>query len=100
MTYSALPEVYRASLIIFATVILIVFIYEIVQLAGHAGRKRYLLTTAFLFLVTFVLYQGMIMYHEQDIPSFDVPVILLLPLLLSMFVFTLLVHLRILRWRR
>ena len=100
MTYSALPEVYRAGLLIFATVILIVFIYEIVQLAGHAGRKRYLLTTAFLFLVTFVLYQGMIMYHEQDIPSFDVPVILLLPLLLSMFVFTLLVHLRILRWRR
>ncbi len=100
MTYSSLPESYRAVLLILATVILIVMIYAIIQMAGLAGRKRYPFAMAASFLLTFALYQGMIMYQEGDIESFDVPVVLLLPLLLGLFAAALTVHLAIRRWRR
>lgn len=100
MTFSALPEGCRAVLLIFATVILVVLIYSIVQMAGFAGRKRYPFALAAMFLLTFVLYQGMIMYQEGDISAFDVPVALLILLLLGLFMAALMIHLGIRRWRR
>ena len=100
MTYSSLPESYRAVLLIFATLILIVLIYGIVQMASLAGRKRYSFAMAAMFLLTFVLYQGMIMYQEGDIGSFDIPVSLLLLLFFGLSVSALMIHLAIRRWCR
>ncbi len=100
MTYSSLPEIYRSVLLIFATVILIVLIYAIVQIVGLAGRKHYLLSMVAMFLLTFVLYQGMIMYQEGDIGSFDVSLAVMIPLLLGLFTAALLAHAGIRRWRK
>ncbi len=100
MTYSSLPEIYRSVLLIFATVILIVLIYAIVQIVGLAGRKHYLLSMVAMFLLTFVLYQGMIMYQEGDIGSFDVSFAVMIPLLLGLFTAALLAHAGIRRWRK
>ena len=100
MTYSSLPEIYRSVLLIFATVILIVLIYAIVQIVGLAGRKHYLLSMVAMFLLTFVLYQGMIMYQEGDIGSFDVSLAVMIPLLLGLFTAALLAHAGIRCWRK
>ncbi|MBQ7582840.1 MAG: hypothetical protein IJU25_08485 [Lachnospiraceae bacterium] len=85
MTYTLLPELTRGYLLTFATVILIMYIYDLIRLIDLHTKKILLIASLPMFLITFVLYQGMIMYQQEFRISFDIPVKILVPALIALF---------------
>lgn len=74
MTFTALVELQRGYLLSFATLVLILYIYCIIRMLD-AGRKNLkFVCTCIIAVVAFSLYQGMVMYQQEDLYSFDLPV--------------------------
>ncbi len=100
MTYTLLPEPYRGLLLAAATLILILFIYCIIRMLD-AGRKNVLLLiTCILAAAAFFLYQKMIRYQQEDAPSFDVPVAVLIAAWMVFFVYLIYMLYNIVAWQR
>ncbi len=100
MTYTLLPEIARGCLLAFTTVILILYIYSIIRMLDIGRRNIYFVVTLIMLIISYVLYQGMIMYQQEDIASFNVPVNLLVPALLLLFVYAVFIQINIVRWQR
>ena len=100
MTYTMLPEIERGYLLAFATLILIMFIYCIIRLLDAGRRNAYLICTCLMAAVAFSLYQGMIMYQQEDASSFDVPVWLLIFAFVVLFLYCGYIQHNIVVWQR
>ncbi|MCR5503580.1 MAG: hypothetical protein K6F53_11285 [Lachnospiraceae bacterium] len=100
MTYTLLPELTRGCLLAFATLILIIFIYDIIRMLDAGRRNRYLILTCLLAAGAFALYQGMVMYQQEDLASFDIPVWILVPALLILLVYCAYMQYNIAVWQR
>ena len=74
MTYTSLPEIERGYLLVFATLVLIIYIYCIIRMLDAGRKNLQFACTCVAAAVAFVLYQGMVMYQQEDLDSFDVPV--------------------------
>ena len=98
MTFTLLPEILRGIILIFATLVLFVYMYSFIHLL-HLGIERgYTVCTGLLLLLAFVLYQGMVIYHTGDSESFNVPVVLLVVVYTLLLIFAILLRRNILRW--
>ncbi|MCR5221575.1 MAG: hypothetical protein K6D90_01780 [Lachnospiraceae bacterium] len=87
MTYTLLPEILRGCLLAFATLIMILFICCIIRMLD-AGRKNVqFVCTCVMAAIAFSLYQGMIMYQQEDLSAFDIPLPILIPALTVLFVY-------------
>ena len=100
MTYTSLPEPFRGALLAFATIILIMFIYCIIRMLDAGRRSAYLAWTCLMAVATFTLFQGMIMYQQEDLESFDVPVMILIPALIILFLYCVYMQYNIVLWQR
>lgn len=100
MTYTSLPELQRGCLLAFATVILIMFIYCIIRMFDAGRRNAYLVCTCLAAALTFALYQGMVMYQQEDLPSFGVPVWIIVCVLTVMFLYCAYMMYNIVLWQK
>lgn len=99
MTYTLLPETLRGWILVFATVILIVYMYCFIRMLDIGREKAYLIVTGLLLLLAFVLYQGMIMYQQGDRESMDIPVVLIVLIYVFLFLFSILLLQNFNRWQ-
>ncbi len=100
MTYTFLPELYRGYLLAYATLIVILFIYCIIRMIDSGRRNAYLVWTCVMAAAAFTLYQGMVMYQQEDTASFDVPVWILIPALTILLVYAIYMNYNIGIWQR
>ncbi len=100
MTYTMLPEPVRGYLLAFATVILIMFLYCIIRMFDAGIRNAYLVCTCVMSVAAFSLYQGMIMYQQEDTASFDVPVWVILAALVILLLYSVYIQYGIVVWQR
>ena len=100
MTYTSLPELTRGFLLVLATLIQLVFIYCIIRMLDVGRKNVHLLITCLMAIINFVLYQGMVMYQQEDIASFDVPVWILVPVLVILLMYSAYMQHDIVTWQR
>ena len=100
MTYTSLSELQRGSLLAFATVILIMFLYCIVRMLDAGRRNVIFACTCVMAVVAFALYQGMVMYQQEDTASFEVPVRILIPVWMTLAVYCAYIQYNIVMWQR
>ncbi len=74
MTYTSLPEMGRGYLLVFATLVLIIYIYCIIRMLDAGRKNLQFVCTCITSAAAFALYQGMVMYQQEDLDSYDVPV--------------------------
>ncbi|MCR4738626.1 MAG: FUSC family protein, partial [Lachnospiraceae bacterium] len=82
MTYTLIPETERGYLLVLATFVLIIYIYCIIRMLDAGRKNLQFACTCAISAVAFALYQGMVMYQQEDLDSYDVPV----PVLVGAFV--------------
>ncbi len=100
MTYTLLPEIIRGIILIFTTVILIIYMAAIIRMLIMGMRNPMLAVTVAAALLGFILYQFMSNYQESDIDSFDFPVIALVMILVLLFVFSIYAFVYISGWKQ
>ncbi|MCR5733343.1 MAG: hypothetical protein K6G22_01940 [Lachnospiraceae bacterium] len=100
MTYTMLPEITRGLLLAFATFIMIMYIYCIIRMFDAGRKSAYLVWTCIMAGITYVLYQGMVMFQQEDLNSFDVPVLLLVPVLVILLLYSVYMQYNIVMWQR
>ncbi|MCR4740930.1 MAG: hypothetical protein K5886_11820 [Lachnospiraceae bacterium] len=100
MTYTTLPEPARGCLLAFATLILIMFIYCIIRMLDAGRRNIYLVCTCVMSALAFSLYQGMVMYQQEDLASFDVPVWMIITVLVILLMYCAYIQYNIVVWQR
>ena len=100
MTYTLLPELYRGYLLVYATLIVILFIYGIVRMIDTGRRNVHLVCTCVMAVVAFVLYQGMVMYQQEDTASFDISVWILVSALTLLLIYAAFMHYNISIWQK
>lgn len=100
MTYTMLPELTRGYLLAIATLVLIVYIYCIVRMLDAGRRNAYLVCTCLMFAAAFSLYQGMIMYQQEDLASFDVPIWMIVTALVILMLYISYIQYNIVVWQR
>lgn len=100
MTYTALSQPSRGYLLAFATLILIMFIYCIIRMLDAGRRNIYFVCTCVMAAVAFSLYQGMVMYQQEDLASFDVPVWVIAATLVILLVYCICIQYSIVVWQR
>ncbi|MBR4574509.1 MAG: hypothetical protein IKO16_06335 [Lachnospiraceae bacterium] len=100
MTFTALVELQRGYLLSFATLVLILYIYCIIRMLD-AGRKNLkFVCTCIIALAAFSLYQGMVMYQQEDLSSFDLPVSVLVVAFSAFLIFGAYMLYDIVVWQR
>ncbi|MCR4748480.1 MAG: hypothetical protein K5877_01560 [Lachnospiraceae bacterium] len=99
MTYTTMSSGYRGLLLVFATIIFILFLRSIIAMIGMATKRIYLTITIAAALTVFVLFQGMIMYQQEDTSSFNIPVVVLIFLLIILLIYVILMQKLIKKWR-
>ncbi len=83
MSYTELPHIFRGILLVFTTLVLIMYIYVIVRMTGQRRKKRERIVPGLLLTVVFVLFQIMCMIQEGDfVPKGSVPLEMIIPTLL------------------
>lgn len=100
MTYTLLPEIIRGILLVFTTVILIIYLAAIIRMLIMGMRNLMLAVTVAAALLGFILYQFMCNYQESDIDSFDFPVIALVMILVLLFVYSIYTFVYISGWKQ
>lgn len=100
MTYTVLPEIIRGILLVFTTVILIIYLAAIIRMLIIGMRNLMLAVTVAAALLGFILYQFMCNYQESDIDSFDFPVFALVAVLVLLFIHSIYVFVYISGWMR
>ena len=100
MTYTLLPELYRGYLLVYATLIVIMFIYGIVRMIDSGRRNMHLVCSCVMAVTAFTLYQGMVMYQQEDIASYDIPVWILVAALTILLIYAVYMHYSISIWQK
>ena len=101
MTFIEISVAARGFLLIFATLIQLLYIYCIVRMLDLKRYKPDLLLTIIMTVSCFVLLQMMTMIQQGDLkPSFEIPLVLLWPALLLLLGFVVFQLYHISRWRR
>ncbi|MBQ7557038.1 MAG: hypothetical protein IJT00_03145 [Lachnospiraceae bacterium] len=100
MTYTLLPEPVRGCFLAFATVILLVLLYCIIRMLDAGRRGPHLTVAVAVTLLAFALYQGMVMYQQEDQESFDVPTAFLAPALVIIMIYALWLQNSISAWQK
>ncbi|MCR5302568.1 MAG: hypothetical protein K6E49_09050 [Lachnospiraceae bacterium] len=100
MTYTSLSEIERGYLLVFATLVLIIYIYCIIRMLDAGRRNMQFVCTCLIAAVAFGLYQGMIMYQQEDLDMFDVPVFVLVAAYIGFLLFGAYMLYSIVAWQR
>ena len=100
MTYTMLPEPVRGYILAFATLILIIFLYGIIRMIDAGRRNVYFVCTCLMAAAAFSLYQGMVMYQQEDLASFDVPVWMIITALVLLLLYSVCIQYNIVVWQR
>ncbi len=100
MTYTLLPEPVRGVLLTFATITLLVLLYCIIRMLDAGRRDAHLAVAVAMAVFAFSLYQGMIMYQQEDQESFDVPTAFLAPALVIILIYALWLQNSISAWQK
>lgn len=100
MTYTLLPEIERGCLLAFATLVLIIYIYCIIKMLDAGRKNRQFVCTCIAAAAAFLLYQPMVMYQQEDLDSFDVPVFLLVPAFVIFFIIGIYIMYNMATWQR
>lgn len=101
MTYIEISVAARGLLLIFATLIQLMYIYCLIRMIDIKRYKPDLILTAIMTVSCFVLLQMMTMIQQGDLkPTFEIPLALLWPALLLLLGFVVFQLYHISRWRR
>ena len=88
MTYIGIPAAGRGFLLVFATLIQLMYIYCIIRMIDIKRYKPDLVLTVIMAVSCFIILQMMTMIQQGDLkPSFEIPMVLLCPALLLMLCF-------------
>ncbi len=83
MSFTELPHIYRGILLVFTTLMLILYIYVIASMVGQRRKKGDRILPGFLLAVVFVLFEIMCMIQEGDlVPQKSFPLEMIIPTLL------------------
>ena len=101
MTYIGIPVAGRGFLLVFATLIQLMYIYCIIRMIDIKRYKPDLVLTVIMAVSCFIILQMMTMIQQGDLkPSFEIPMVLLCPALLLLLCFVIFQLYHISRWRR
>ena len=100
MTFSLLPEISRGCLLILMTGILLLHLYGLVTILYTGSNKRQLLFSAIMTAISFIFFQGMIMYQQGDLKAFDIPVYILVIAMIILLYNALYLQYSNFRWKK
>ena len=100
MTFTTLPIAYRGCLLALMTVVLLFHLYGLTTILYNGSNRRLFFVSFIMTAVSFVLFQGMIMYQQEDLAAFDIPVYILVTALILLMGFAMYLQYSNFRWKK